>query len=124
MISIAKKTLVLALTALAIAGCNEQSSSTTSSGGSTSLNSAAVTTHYGQRGADNTWPSVLDAGSSGSITDNKVSANYLIVFDGSGSMEDNGCTNRNSRMIAAKRSCTGLHGGSPCRVQRRALCLR
>lgn len=60
---------------------------------------AATIIAYGDIGTANDWPNLGD--SFGGVADNISSANYYLVLDGSGSMEDSGCSNGRAKIDVA-----------------------
>jgi len=57
---------------------------------------------YGERGAANDWPKIDEDFSS--IISDVSRVNYYLVLDGSGSMEDTGCSNGQQKLQVAKQS--------------------
>ncbi len=58
--------------------------------------------NYSLRGVDNTWPKIGE--DQIDIASNLTKKNYYIVFDGSGSMDQPGCSNGNAKIDVAKSS--------------------
>jgi len=57
-------------------------------------------THYALRGADDSWPE--KNGEEIALADDKTARNFYLVFDGSGSMNSNKCTDGSTRITTAK----------------------
>ncbi|MCZ4311404.1 VWA domain-containing protein [Vibrio pomeroyi] len=66
---------------------------------------------YGMRGADRSWPGEPD--NSLDLADNNSTRNYYVVFDGSGSMNDDQCGDGRSRIDAAKGSIKKFFNAIP-----------
>ncbi|GAD32483.1 vWA domain-containing protein [Photobacterium leiognathi] len=60
----------------------------------------AVSTGYGFDALKNNWPTLNNTQTSSS--DNWLAANYLLIFDGSGSMDNTNCGNGQRKIVAAK----------------------
>ena len=59
---------------------------------------------YAARATDNGWPNIDE--SQANIASDLSTKNYYLVFDGSGSMEESGCSNRRNKINVAKESVT------------------
>jgi len=59
---------------------------------------------YAAKATDNSWPNIDE--SQTNIASDLSTKNYYLVFDGSGSMEDSGCSNRRNKINVAKESVT------------------
>ena len=102
MSAIFKQVICFTTAAWILTACNDPATSSGSSAASSNAPSSAI--QYGQRGSDNTWPHLPESPNTSGITGEKLAANYLIVFDGSGSMEETGCTSSGNRLSTAKKA--------------------
>lgn len=65
-----------------------------------------LTSSYGQRGADNGWPTILP-GALAQAGD-RLARNYYLVLDGSGSMNETNCTSLPSKLEEARAAVTAF----------------
>ncbi len=107
-----KFSLALLTTALLSACGGEQSSQAPASGSQAQAQESTQSSakaafkefahSYALRGADQSWPGSAD--DTLVLADNKEAANYYVIFDGSGSMEEQGCGDGQRRIDVAKRA--------------------
>ena len=88
------KQLLFLILAGGLIGCGQSSDNYTSS------NRLSGIQTYAERGVDTTWPD-LGEGST-SYTEDITSNNYYLIIDGSGSMNESGCSNGQKKMDVAK----------------------
>ncbi|WP_194435381.1 vWA domain-containing protein [Vibrio fluminensis] len=91
--------VAMGLAAISLGGCSEAETKITSAIKSVS---GVKGESYAFRGADQSWPGAGNADLV--LADNKDTANYYVIFDGSGSMQETECGNGSQRIEVAKQA--------------------
>jgi Ca-activated chloride channel family protein len=102
-------TLVAAFLVLSLLACSD-SQTPVSSTEVPAASPPALTSLYALKASDNSWPALEGVDK---LADNPLAANFYIVFDGSGSMGGNQCTNGRSKMDEAKAAVSQFLGRIP-----------
>ncbi|WP_221794501.1 vWA domain-containing protein [Oceanobacter mangrovi] len=107
--------LPLAFTLL-VSGCDDSANPGQTTMANSSFNSQPKqppAAAYGARGTDNSWPKVAQGSPAALDSEQMLQANYLLLIDGSGSMGSTECSDRGTRLDAAKRAALSFMTSVP-----------
>jgi hypothetical protein len=74
---------------------------------------ASVSPQAQTAGKTGPWPFVFEEASTGALAENLTARNFLLVFDGSGSMQESECAGANRKIDVAKRAVTAWSKSVP-----------